>query len=184
MIFDVYDRLGQPAGRAVCDIDAAPPDGLGVACVGPVRGRIELTNVGREVMARGEVAATLQLECTRCLRTFLQAVTADIEEPCALAEIDQVASYALNSDEPDALPILEGQLINLSELVRQNLIVALPHRPLCTPGCRGLCAQCGRDLNEGDCTCQDNDTDPRLAPLRALLAERRKGTTGTDSVTG
>ena len=176
MVFDVYDQLTQPGGRAVCDIDAAAPEGLGVTCIGPVRGRIELTNVGEEIIARGRVTATVELECMRCLRPFRQTVAAEIAEPCILQEIDEVALYAVDADEPDALPVLEGLRVNLSELVRQNLVVALPHRPLCADDCRGLCARCGRDLNEGGCGCTDEDVDPRLAGLKALLAER-----GTES---
>ncbi len=171
MIFDVYEQLVKPAKCVVCDIEAAPPEGLGAVCVGLVRGQIRLTNVGHEIMARGEVTATFELECRRCLRLFQQTITAKIDEPCALREIDQVEAYAVGTDEPEALPILEGQLINLSELIRQNLIVTLPARPLCKPDCRGLCPHCGKDLNEGPCECVEEKTDPRLAPLKALLAQ-------------
>jgi uncharacterized metal-binding protein YceD (DUF177 family) len=108
MVFDVCDRLAQPGGRAVCEVDDAPPDGVGVTCLGRVSGRVELTNVGREVVARGRLAVTVELQCTRCLRTFQQAVVAEIEEPCSLQEIDDLTSYAVASDEPEALPILEG----------------------------------------------------------------------------
>ena len=182
MRFDVLDQLRQPGGRAVCEIDGAPPEGLATTRAGSVRGRIELTNVGRDIMARGEVTATVELECTRCLRSFQQTVVAEIQEPCTLAELDAVASYSVAMDEPETLPILEDKLINLSGLVRQNLIVALPHRPLCAPDCRGLCAQCGKDLNQGPCDCHEEEVDPRLAPLKAILAEHAALSTEPDSV--
>lgn len=173
MIFDVYERLSKPSARVVCEIEAAPPEGLGAPCVGPVHGRVQLTNAGHEIIARGEVTAIFELECRRCLRRFQQTVTATINEPCALREIDQLEAYMVATDEPEALPILEGQLINLGELVRQNLVVALPARPLCKLDCRGLCPYCGKDLNEGPCECAEEQIDPRLAPLRALLDQHK-----------
>lgn len=95
----------------------------------------------------------------------------EFSESCTLAQIDEPLSYTQVADEDEAapIPILDGEAIDLSELVRQLLVLNLPARSLCRPDCRGLCAQCGADLNHGECRCAREEIDPRLAPLRELL---------------
>jgi uncharacterized protein len=61
-----------------------------------------------------------------------------------------------------------GDEIDVSPIVQEQLILALPTRPLCDPECRGLCSQCGASLNAGDCGCVIEQGDPRLAVLRSL----------------
>ena len=59
--------------------------------------------------------------------------------------------------------------IDLNELLREQFYLALPMKPLCLDDCRGLCAQCGTNLNTGSCDCAPVWEDPRLAPLKNLL---------------
>jgi uncharacterized protein len=58
--------------------------------------------------------------------------------------------------------------IDLNELLREQFYLALPMKPLCTEECRGLCPQCGINLNTGTCGCEVPWEDPRLAPLKDL----------------
>ena len=68
--------------------------------------------------------------------------------------------------------------IDLSELMREQFYLALPMKPLCREDCKGLCPQCGTNLNTGTCDCAPAWDDPRLAPLKQLKRElqRRAGT--------
>jgi uncharacterized metal-binding protein YceD (DUF177 family) len=63
---------------------------------------------------------------------------------------------------------LEHDLLDLEPLVRDALVLELPHTPLCDPDCRGLCPNCGTDRNTSSCDCADVDPDPRWAALRSL----------------
>ena len=60
-------------------------------------------------------------------------------------------------------------LLDIGELLREQFQLALPMKPLCSDACRGLCAQCGANLNRTECECAPAWEDPRLAPLKSLL---------------
>jgi uncharacterized protein len=77
------------------------------------------------------------------------------------------AEVELSGDELD-LSFYEGDQVDLSPLVREQIILALPTRPLCRDNCKGLCASCGINLNTQACSCTVSGGDPRLAVLRTL----------------
>ncbi|MBC7288116.1 MAG: DUF177 domain-containing protein [Armatimonadetes bacterium] len=156
-------------GQAVvCPIEAEPPSGTGEKVLGKVTGLITLTPTGRRILAQGRVFATVELECARCLRPHPVALSIDVERECSLQQIDSPAAYMEEGEDLPPVPIVNGDEVDLSELVRQLIILHTPPRSLCRPDCKGLCAQCGADLNEGPCDCEDR-VDPRLAGLRAFL---------------
>ena len=62
-------------------------------------------------------------------------------------------------------------VIDLGEDVRQTLILAVPLKLLCRPECKGLCPQCGTNLNNETCSCTTVEADPRWDALRALKEE-------------
>jgi uncharacterized protein len=73
-------------------------------------------------------------------------------------------------DETDLdISYYKGDSIAISDLLREQLLLMLPVKPLCRPDCAGLCASCGKDLNEGSCTCSKRNVDPRFAILENLL---------------
>ena len=65
-------------------------------------------------------------------------------------------------------------LLDIGELLREQFQLALPMKPLCSDACRGLCALCGTNLNRSECDCKPEWEDPRLAPLKSLLTDRRR----------
>ncbi|MFQ6132454.1 MAG: DUF177 domain-containing protein [Armatimonadota bacterium] len=170
MRFDCLQELQRAQGTVTCDIEGPLPPGAELEAIGPVRGQIRLTNVGGgKIHARGTVEVDLRLECNRCLCPLQEAVRAEVGEGCALVQVDAPEAYVAEAEEEEALPIVDDDIIDLSELVRQNLVVNVPAVPLCSPNCRGLCSQCGQNLNEGDCGCRAERVDPRLAKLQELL---------------
>ena len=121
----------------------------------------------------GRAGTRLELECGRCLETFELPVdvTFDLryvphtqntgEGEREIAEDDLTTAY-----------YREGAL-DITELLREQFQLALPMKPLCDAACRGLCPECGTNLNRGECDCAPKWEDPRLAPLKGLL-ERQK----------
>lgn len=154
-----------------CIVDAPAPEGTGETVLGPVTGEIVLRPTGRTIIAQGRLTATVQLACARCLRLHPVRVSMQVTRECCLMQIDDPEAYREPDDDLPPIPILSGDEIDLSELVRQLIIVHTPPRSLCRPDCRGLCDQCGADLNEGACGCERETVDPRLAPLRSFLEE-------------
>ena len=65
--------------------------------------------------------------------------------------------------------IYESDLLDITEPVRESLLLAVPLQALCREDCRGLCPVCGADRNEGDCGCDTTSVDPRLAALKQFI---------------
>ena len=116
----------------------------------------------------GTLRSMLELPCSRCLEPFTSPVDAAFDL--------RYQPHALNTGEGER-EIEEDDLetsyyrdeeIDLGDLVREQFYLALPMKPLCRDDCKGLCPQCGTNLNTGTCSCGPDWEDPRLAPLRAL----------------
>jgi uncharacterized protein len=174
MRYECYRQLLAPRGAVVCEIDHPPPPGTDIDCRGPIRGKIKLTNVGSYVRAMGTLHAAVRLPCSRCLAPLEERLDVEVDEQCALTQIDEPDAYLVGEYDVEAMPILDNDIIDLSELVRQSLIVNAPDVLLCGPECVGLCAECGKNLNEGPCGCDKDRIDPRFAKLQELL-DRESG---------
>lgn len=131
------------------------------------------------IQLSGVLTAELVERCSRCLRPVERELEVDIDlrfEP----ELDPW-------DEGPGLYALEAnrEEIDVGPALREELILALPEYPLCDPDCRGLCPQCGTDLNEGECDCTEEAGDPRWDALkRQLEAEPEGQATEDDETTG
>jgi uncharacterized protein len=166
-----YDALKQlrRGERVRCQFEGPGPEDTGQVLAGPVWGDLLLIPTGLVVLARGRVRAPVQLECARCLRPHLVVLDIPVERECSLRQIDEPNPDPTEARGIPPIPIVRGEEIDLSELVRQLIVIYTPPRSLCRPDCKGLCPQCGRDLNEGPCGCAREAVDKRLAPLKALL---------------
>lgn len=168
----IADKLSKRDQDVALDIDAPAPIGTDAEFVGNVTGRITLRNIGGgEIAAWGHLNAVALMPCGRCLVEHEVPLEFDFSESCALTQIDEPLSYTqvADEDEPARIPLLDGDVVDLSELVRQLLVLHVPLRSLCRPDCRGLCPHCGANLNETRCECDEDEIDPRMAPLRDLL---------------
>lgn len=121
----------------------------------------------------GAVETTLELVCSRCLAPFPLAVACAFD----LRYLPHAANTGEGEREVEeddlTTAYYRDETIDLGELVREQLYLALPMKPLCRPDCRGLCPECGATLNAVTCACVHRWEDPRLAPLRALLNDRK-----------
>ncbi len=140
-----------------------------VTLVEPIGGELTLTSTGRTVCLSGRVRAVVELVCGACLGGYRQALEFAVAE-----EFGRVAAASAEEDRSDpelgpedfVTPLAPGDLIDVAEVLQQHLVLALPIAPRCRDDCRGLCAQCGADLNTGRCACHQQDIDPRLLPLQ------------------
>ena len=167
MQYAVLPKLSQAQGRVVCEVESSVPVGTGAEWAGPVTGDVVLSNSGDVIIARGSLAATVILECSRCLVAHEAPLTVEVNEECGLKQID--APQSDSEDAPEPVPILDGDVVDLTELIRQVLTVNIPPRSLCDPDCAGLCQKCGKSLNLGPCGCEE-EADPRWGALRGLAA--------------
>lgn len=114
---------------------------------GPIRYELEVEAAGTELVVRGRAQADLRLRCSRCAQFF--STTA------------RVSSF-LHAYEWAEHP----EFLDVSDDVREDLLLEIPGFPLCRADCKGLCAQCGQNLNEGTCGCAPPEEE--ASPWSAL----------------
>jgi len=161
------------------DISAIPDGGLhqdlkirflneGYGKAFSARASLDITKAGKRVLVEGKIVADAELICGRCLGEFVYPLSIKFRD-----EVSPVAEYPVEGERELAREELDasyysGDEIDLDDLVREQVLLALPMKPLCRKDCKGICPECGRDLTEGPCLCRKDRTDPRLAPLQEL----------------
>jgi len=110
---------------------------------------VNLSRTGPEVLARGEVRAHFLVPCARCL----EPASVDVRAPFATTFVPAGAGAASAAGDDLDVATYEGEEIDLQELVRQQMLLGVPLSALCRADCRGLCHQCGKELNLGPCGC-------------------------------
>lgn len=144
-----------------------------------LRGRAAPGERGIEFRATCE--ATLGLRCSRCLTALEFGVSEDV----ALVLTHDATTFAAKDTRIDREDTeffyAEGGKVDLRRLATEQLYLQVPMKPVCDPGCRGLCPRCGEDLNRSACTCEAEPVDPRLAPLLAFRNGQRGASEGDPS---
>ena len=131
-----------------------------------VTGKVRLA--GNEVFVNGHIDARAQVECDRCLQPVEAPVNADFAlEYVTGSEYESSAAAELTEAEM-LVAVFDGQAIDVDEVVKEQVLLAVPTRMLCREDCKGICPECGTDRNTGDCNCVDKDIDPRWAALKNL----------------
>jgi len=116
------------------------------------------------------------MDCCRCLRAYPQKVQVQFEE-MYYPQFDVVTRQPLRLEQEleEEFIIKNIDRLDLTDVVRQHVILGMPPFPVCQVECRGLCQVCGANQNDMTCTCSVDDTDPRLLPFRHLLEQMREG---------
>ena len=170
MIYNVAQLMKAPVGTTQVN-DFHEEDfqaGDDIQVVGPLDGHVRMRRTNQGLLVDGWVDLTLQLECNRCLKVFQQPMHITFEEQF-YPTVDVVSGLPLAPfDEEEIFPIDAHHELDLTEAIRQNTLTALPMVTLCQDDCKGLCSQCGHDLNLGPCECKPV-VDARLSVLEKLL---------------
>ena len=137
-------KLNEIPEQGLHVVDEEPGELLGLeddpvfSAAGPVRCELYVQVVDDILIVRGTVSAEILAECARCTQIFSTMVT----------DSGFLRDYS---------DILEVEEVDVTEALREAIILELPHFPLCDEGCKGLCPHCGKDLNEGPCGCSGGD---------------------------
>jgi len=135
--------------------EQVPPDhpmweGTGVELARPLEVDLKATEVGDSVLVRGTLATTVRQACRRCLEPVEQEVNEHVDLLFA-SPVDDEDNVA---DDGEVYPLpARGDDVDLTDAVREQVLLQVPQFTLCREECRGLCPQCGTDLNEGACEC-------------------------------
>jgi len=131
-----------------------------------VKGNIK--HAGNEVFVSGHVETRVQLECDRCLKPLELPVSADFELEYITGADYESSSVAALSEEEMSVSVFDGQAIDVDEIVKEQILLAVPARTLCREDCKGICPECGTDLNTSQCSCAEEEVDPRWAALKSF----------------
>jgi uncharacterized protein len=135
----------------------------------PVELGFDIHKDGGQFHLVGSVKATLSLTCSRCLEDVPFPVEASFDV-LYLPHAENVGEGEQEVEDDDlTTAYYRDDQIDLAQLVREQFYLAVPMKPLCREGCRGLCPHCGTNLNTGSCSCTPEWTDPRLDSLKSLL---------------
>ena len=128
----------------------------------PIQIKGIVKNVAGVVTLEYSVSFEMQLSCDRCLKEFKRCFSEDFYHILVNrleSEDDLYGDYI----------VVEDSLLNMDELVVSDVVLMLPNKNLCSDDCKGLCSQCGKDLNQGDCGCTEPKGDSRFDVLKQLL---------------
>jgi uncharacterized protein len=167
LVLDTHELGRRPGAMKVLQASVEAPADLGIAVIGvppgsPVELNLRLESVVEGVLVTGTAAVRVRGECVRCLEVVSDEMEVDVQE-----------LYVYPGVEPDddLASRLEGDLIDLEPLLRDEVVLDLPFQPLCREDCAGLCVECGANFNENPGHRHEADLDPRWAALRALEGE-------------
>ena len=124
------------------------------------RGALRLTRTAQGIYAQGKFSGDESVECVRCLTQFTQTLQSKVEQ-----------LYEFPPNPKAEFVVSETGHLDLAPFLREDMILSRPMRPLCKPDCKGICPQCGKDLNEGPCDCVKEDINPQMAVLKKLLGK-------------
>ena len=173
MIFNVAQLMKSPVGTSLTsEIDEEHVQlDKDLKIVGPIKGHARMRRVNQGLLVDGWVDLTLEFTCTRCLKQFEQHMHVPFEERF-YPTVDVMTGAPLPPvEEDDVFSIDDHHLVDLTEAIRQAVLLAVPMVTLCQEDCAGLCPQCGHDLNLGPCDCVPEVEDTRLNVLKILLQD-------------
>jgi len=170
MIFNVAQLMKAPVGTSLVydfqEDNVQFDDDIKV--IGPLNGYVRMRRTNQGLLVDGWVELTLELSCNRCLKEFELPMHVNFEE-LFYPTVDVVSGLPLAPfDEDEIFPIDARHQVDLTEAIRQNLLLNLPMMVVCQEDCKGLCPQCGQNLNLGSCECEP-EVDARLSVLKTLL---------------
>jgi uncharacterized protein len=134
----------------------------------PIEVELNAIKSGDEIIFQGNVTTMIEAECARCLELFEKPVEARMQFVVQFLDVDTPEDTG--DDDFVVLP-KSMEDYDISERVREVILLELPYKPLCELNCKGLCPMCGENLNERDCGCTQDKTDERWDALRELFGE-------------
>ncbi len=127
----------------------------------PVTASGVVRNTAGVLVMTGEIRTTIHGVCDRCADEFASDI-------CFPIDVVLVTELSNEDNEDERVFPLEGDSADLEDIVRTVFVLNMDSKLLCKPDCKGLCCRCGKNLNDGPCSCQ-KELDPRFAALRQLL---------------
>lgn len=137
--------------------------------VSPCEALLKVIKKGHDVFLNGMVKCSVELQCSRCLNPFGLTINSPLDIVLRPAnEIEQEGCYELQRDELD-IGFYRDNILDIDDIVIEQLALNMPMKPLCDIECKGICPECGADLNKAQCSCNLNRSDERFKILEKLI---------------
>lgn len=130
----------------------------------PIDLEVRITKVKQGFRFQGSLRGRINLLCARCLQFFKYPASTSFDllyAPQVSPDMDEIELKKQDMN----VSFISGEKVDLIELVREQILLLLPMKPLCSEKCKGLCPECGINLNLSKCNCNQKRIDPRLKPL-------------------
>lgn len=151
---------GLPGATSEIDLDY-PAVKLDDLILEPLSGTFKASRTAQGIYIEGKLQSVVPCHCARCNDGFTAVIDIHLDDHYYLPEVAPEGELIIRKD----------AVLNLGALVRENAVMSTPIQPICKSTCQGLCIDCGQNLNEGDCDCESDDIDPRMAKLKELLEQ-------------
>ena len=128
---------------------------------------LEITNTGNKVLElKGIGSVTVGIPCDRCLEQVAVKIPYEIEQ-----KLDMKKSDTERVQDLDENDYLTGMDLDVDRLVYLEVLMSWPLKVLCRDDCKGICSQCGKNLNDGPCGCAEEPKDPRMAAISDIFSK-------------
>ena len=163
-----HEIVGSEIVRDIVDDGWFPLDDIELAA--PIGGRLSIKKDGEsEADVSGLLQASVALPCDRCCRPVQTTLSVEFDYECIVGKEAPRTGSDTECREEDCYRIYMNEpVIDLGEILREQVYLALPVNVLCQQSCKGLCHQCGADLNQENCSCSSADLSSPFAVLRQL----------------
>jgi len=148
----------------------APDLKLAITFMTPIEVKGTITNTGNGFLLKAGLNFRYQVNCDRCLKEFESSQCTEV--------IAEFLATPPTEGETDLAFYFSGDILELKDCIYEQVLFALPMSFICTPECRGLCPQCGKDRNIDACECILEQINPQFAELRNLLSIKGGGPNG------
>ena len=124
-----------------------------------------------DIRVRAEYSGDFNLPCARCLEPVEQHLEGTFDLLYRPLGVDAGADEHSISTSETEIGYYQGDGLELEDVLREQVLLSLPARALCSEGCKGLCPQCGQNLNTAACSCDSTPRDPRWQALAGLRTQ-------------
>src|ERR1700730_17337876 len=134
----------------------------------PLEGTASAELLEGQIRIAGNLETKIELVCARCLEPVVEEVSRTFDLFYAPLPKDQKPTVDQLKDDDTEIGFYQAEGLFLTDVIKEQVLLALPLKVICQSDCRGLCPNCGANLNHEECRCETHATDPRMAPLARL----------------
>lgn len=126
---------------------------------------LTFTNIGKgKVRITGDAGITFSMNCDRCLKPVDKTLVLQFDREVFAPDMIETIPDGAEDQE-----FMDGYQFNVEDLLNNEIVINWPMKVLCKPDCKGICRQCGQDLNTGTCDCDTFVPDPRMAVIKDIF---------------